>query len=657
MRKPIAWILAVILALGCAGAIAEELPTPDGEAPLPLLYQAEPFEDIVGLQAGSKVTVGSVTEMAGVFATDLFGNNTADLDVRALLHGYGTVAWIRTLGVALDGVPVSDVVPMDLPNGGRSYTFTINNNLRYNNGMPITARDYVFSILLSISPEIAEIGGTQRDMDHIVGAAAYRAGAAETVTGIRLLGDYVYSMEVSAAYLPYFYGLAMLNVIPYPPSVIAPGCEIVDDGQGAYISGPYTAELLETTLLHPETGYVWNPRVTSGPYQLVSYNAQEHVAEFTVNPYYLGNFEWKKPNIETVVFKHVANEDMADALADGSASIINKVIDRQAWLNMNALSQQGTIGFPHAYPRSGFAYLAFACEAGPTASVSVRRAIALAIDQDAFVAEHFIEGMALPVYGYYGLGQWMIGMPIGEKTTEEGIVTVTAQEGVQEYYPEPSIGEAKALLALDGWKLNEEGEPYEDGVGIRYRQDGETLEPLTIKWAKMKDNETADALRQIVEARFAELGIGLEITELILSDMLPHYYRQVDREYDMFNLGSNFTYVFDPYYDYNTADDFSTLVNTSGLKDTALMNLAWQMRRTDARDAEAYVQRWFQFQQRWVDMMPMVPLYSNVYYDFALSDIQGYEIESFIGWAIAMPYVYISDVPLYVVEEDIDEIG
>jgi len=50
-------------------------------------------------------------------------------------------------------------------------------------------------------------------------------------------------------------------------------------------------------------------------------------------------------------------------------------------------------------------------------------------------------------------------------------------------------------------------------------------------------------------------------------------------------------------------------------------------------------------------------LYSNVYYDFALSDIQGYEIESFIGWAIAMPYVYISDVPLYEVEEDIDEIG
>ena len=39
----------------------------------------------------SEITVGSLTQMSGMFFTDGWGNNTADADVRALLHGYSTV--------------------------------------------------------------------------------------------------------------------------------------------------------------------------------------------------------------------------------------------------------------------------------------------------------------------------------------------------------------------------------------------------------------------------------------------------------------------------------------------------------------------------------------------------------------------------------------
>ena len=39
-----------------------------------------------------EVVIGATTQMAGYFFTDLWSANTADMDVRALLHGYSTVA-------------------------------------------------------------------------------------------------------------------------------------------------------------------------------------------------------------------------------------------------------------------------------------------------------------------------------------------------------------------------------------------------------------------------------------------------------------------------------------------------------------------------------------------------------------------------------------
>ena len=39
----------------------------------------------VAMAAGNQLVVGSTTAMSGAFFTDLFGSNTADMDVRARL--------------------------------------------------------------------------------------------------------------------------------------------------------------------------------------------------------------------------------------------------------------------------------------------------------------------------------------------------------------------------------------------------------------------------------------------------------------------------------------------------------------------------------------------------------------------------------------------
>lgn len=52
----------------------------------------------VAMAAGNQLVVGSTTAMSGAFFTDLFGSNTADIDVRALLHGYNLMSWDNETG-------------------------------------------------------------------------------------------------------------------------------------------------------------------------------------------------------------------------------------------------------------------------------------------------------------------------------------------------------------------------------------------------------------------------------------------------------------------------------------------------------------------------------------------------------------------------------
>ena len=44
-------------------------------------------------QPGTHITVGTVSRLTGNFFTEMWGNNTADMDIRELLHGLSTNTW------------------------------------------------------------------------------------------------------------------------------------------------------------------------------------------------------------------------------------------------------------------------------------------------------------------------------------------------------------------------------------------------------------------------------------------------------------------------------------------------------------------------------------------------------------------------------------
>lgn len=569
-----------------------------------------------------ELVVGSNTGISGEFMAGMWGNNTTDVDVRLLLHDYPTIVWQTGEMASINQVAVQNMERQTDESGNQVYTFALNNNLRYSDGSAITAADYVFSALLQASPLIRELGGTNASWDHLVGAIAYTSGSEPVFSGIRLLDRLRFSLTVSKDYLPYYYELSYVHLLPYPISVIAPGCQVEDNGQGAYLTGDFTSEMLANTLLDPVSGYLSHPKVTSGAYRLVSSDLLVKTATFEVNPYYLGNRERKKPAIQRIRLVEVRNADMAQLLSDGQVHLINKISAADAVDAVAALpaGQSATA----AYPRNGFAYLAFAVERDLPSSELLRQALSSMVDKG-FVTRNFLRQYGEPVYAYYSLAQWM---------AQQDLVALEALDK----YPF-DLNQAEALLEQDGWVLQQDGTPYQkDADGLRHKQAGEGLVPLRLIMGLAPNNQAADIAFAHLSANLQQLGGELEAHYLPMGDLLRQYYRQEERVVDLLFLASNFGHIFDPYPTYMTTDNYQGIQNTSGLQDETLLSLAKTLRQTLPGDQTTYYANWLAFQQHWVDVLPMIPLYTNTYTDAFTPRLTGYHPEQYDSWAVAILY-------------------
>ena len=331
MKKLMAYLMAIIMLLSIGanafatntdavmqtetaeateGAEGEEVPEiePDPavvkelgySAARAIAYGVKP-EDIIFYD---NIVVANTTPMRGDFFTELWTNSTSDIDVRNLLHGYNLVRWDGENGAfRADPTVVTGMVGTEnIQSGDRTYTMVLANDLYYSDGSRITAWDYAFSFLLRLSPAIQEIGGAASNGSAILGADDYSNGDSNVLAGVRVTADDVLAVTLNGDYLPFFFELGLLSCNPYPISVIAPGCEVRDDGNGVYIRGNCNAALLNSTV-NGADGYRINPSVVSGPYKLTSFDGV--TAEFERNDYYKGNADQEEHCKESSYFFHV----------------------------------------------------------------------------------------------------------------------------------------------------------------------------------------------------------------------------------------------------------------------------------------------------------------------------------------------------------------
>ena len=214
-----------------------------------------------------ELKVATINPMNGNFMSDVWGKLTSDIDVRYLLHGYDLVRWNGDEGMfEPDDTVVSGIVVTTDGSGDDMFTIALYPDLYYSDGSRITAWDYAFSTLLRISPEVEAIGGNIRRPEYLQGYEEYAAGDVPYLSGFHVINDDMFAITIKGEFLPFFYTLGLLSTTPCPISEIAPGVRVADDGQGVYLTNEsgsgdpvFTAELLEKTLLDPETGYVSHP--------------------------------------------------------------------------------------------------------------------------------------------------------------------------------------------------------------------------------------------------------------------------------------------------------------------------------------------------------------------------------------------------------------
>ena len=271
-----------------------------------------------------------------------------------------------------------------------------------------------------------------------------------------------------------------MDVSPTPIQAIAPGYAVRDDGRGAYLTlaENATAEVgvpAPLTLDLPPNKPERRKRLrTSAPHHLRAIPAsdvrrgQPARPPWRLNPNYQGNFEGRKPELPAIKIVYMDNVSAMDAFERGDVQIVHKLTDASEVARARALQSNGG-GEVINFLSAGYSFLAFACEQAPTDDVNVRKAIAMCIDRNAFCTDLF-QNNALPVYAYYGYGQWMVSQNA---------------EALAKYEIGFDVDSARDLLIKAGYTYNEDGKLYEDGKQqVRCRIKKGRLMPLELRWGQ-----------------------------------------------------------------------------------------------------------------------------------------------------------------------------
>ena len=651
MKKIICWLLTAALALGACSAFAEEeIQTfDDAESASSTLFDEIAEDAALVPYDYDSITVGNPTPLNGQFFTDLWGNDTSDTDVRHLVTGYNLIAWDGEISrFRFDRSVVSGAMVSDDADGNRSYLITLYSDLFYSDGTPIQAWDYAFSVLLQCSPLIAELGGHPAVYDYLVGYEDYAAGKTPYIAGLRVPADNIIIFTVKKEALPYFYELSRIAFYPYPIRKIAPGCRVYDDGAGAYIGGPFSADLLKATILDPANGYMVHPDPSSGPYCIQSFDGL--TAIFEINPFFKGNEEGKKPRIKRITYTVADNSTMIEALGSGAFALLNKVAKSSTIIDGLRLCMDSAQYTRSTYPRIGLTYIYFNPESALVQEQKVRQAIAHCFDKQRFIQD-YVGAFGLEMEGLYGLGQWMYSAATGSldypaELPENATPAETAayEEGAEAWDQlsldgltryEPNIETAVGLLEEAGWTLNEQGEPFDPQVdSVRCRMVGSELRRLELTLGYQVGAELEAAFTAYFTDLLAQAGIRLTLVPLEFDTIVEAHNEHIFDSLDLLYFGDNFNISFDPALFFWGDDEAREDSLYAAYQE--LFALSKDMDYTEPDDILGYMQKWILFQERLSQLLPIIPVYSNIYFDFYTRELDEYWIEEHISWAKAI---------------------
>lgn len=618
-------------------------------------------------KADGQVFIGTSTEASGDWAYSAFvrNPNATDKAVMTLTDDMTTVDSDQHGDYGINKTVVKSYERIEEENGNVTYKFVINDGLKFNNGEAVTAQNFVAWTMFVTSPAGKEMGVVSATYNMLPGGLAYRNGETNVLSAVRLYDEKTFSITIAktgedgeTSYLPYYYDITYAAMQAVNLTYwFGEGWSVKDDGEGVYFVNAdgkeFTAETVGETV--EAARFATGNRVTAGPYNLVSFDQSSREIVLEVNENYNGNFEGQKPGIQKLVIVKTSEDTVMDMITTGQIQIYSQIADGSEVNAVMDLIEAGTINSSTSqYDRAGYGYFGFACDLGPTQFTEFRQAIAYLLDRVEF-AQTFCKGWGSVVHGPYCTAFTMTAKTDIEKKINH-----------YDYNPEKAV----ELLKQAGFVYNADGSDYVDGSGeVRYAKvteeqakyyesfnkvlaDGTILMPATVNWASSEGNAVSALLSTMLANSDATKAAGVSIvkTEMTFPSLLSYMYRQETNgavgdftvpTYNMFNLATGYNGgVYDESYNWTTDPEYIEQgMNVQHLYDKELDKLSMDMvYGVEPGDEATYLSLWEKYIIRWNELLPMVPLYSNIYVTVYPNTIDNYAEDSFWGFERAILY-------------------
>lgn len=618
-------------------------------------------------KADDQVVIGTSTEASGDWAYSAFvrNPNATDKAVMTLTDDMTTVDSDQHGDYGINKTVVKSYERIEEENGNITYKFVINDGLKFNNGEAVTAQNFVAWTMFVTSPAGKEMGVVSATYNMLPGGLAYRNGETNVLSAVHLYDEKTFSITIAktgedgeTSYLPYYYDITYAAMQAVNLTYwFGEGWSVKDDGEGVYFVNAdgkeFTAETVGETV--EAARFATGNRVTAGPYNLVSFDQSSREIVLEVNENYNGNFEGQKPGIQKLVIVKTSEDTVMDMITTGQIQIYSQIADGSEVNAVMDLIEAGTINSSTSqYDRAGYGYFGFACDLGPTQFTEFRQAIAYLLDRVEF-AQTFCKGWGSVVHGPYCTAFTMTAKTDIEKKINH-----------YDYNPEKAV----ELLKQAGFVYNADGSDYVDGSGeVRYAKvteeqakyyesfnkvlaDGTILMPATVNWASSEGNAVSALLSTMLANSDATKAAGVSIvkTEMTFSSLSSYMYRQETNgavgdftvpTYNMFNLATGYNGgVYDESYNWTTDPEYIEQgMNVQHLYDKELDKLSMDMvYGVEPGDEATYLSLWEKYIIRWNELLPMVPLYSNIYVTVYPNTIDNYAEDSFWGFERAILY-------------------
>ena len=626
----------------------------------------------------------------------------SDQDIQKLTIGYGTMETNQGGAYVWNETAVKDHTETDNDDGTATYTVTINEGLTFSDGTPITAANYLAQVMAFSTPVAVAAGMPGTLGQSFVGYKEFNAytgeeteGASKVFSGIRLLDEYTFSVTVTVEYASYYFAYTYAAFDPAPLGLwLGDGVEIKDDGEGCYLSDAFYAK--DAAAHMSESRYDVSTYPFSGAYVITDWDQGTKQCTLTINPEFKGNFEGQTPSIETIVYVFVVSETQLEQLKTGAVDVLSGITggdDTKA-----ALAIVDDVNFSEVhYQRAGYGKVEFECDFGPTMFPEVRQAITYLLNRTEF-CQTFTGGYGVVVDGPYSpdfdmwkavqddieLIDYTFSPDTAKKVLEEGgwiynskgepyVEGATGVDAVRYKKLTAEEANAKDIFGNDAGNKTYASVANTDNVVYKTVEiNGEYYMPLAINWFGTTPNNVTDLLNTNLanSSDVSAAGMVIRATTGDFTTLLGNIYRDASMGYGgtpiygMFNLATgwnnavyDYSYnwnpspdwadyssnkVIDPYdlaFPYDLAADrltYEEAVEASGDKlgmDYLSMGMVY-----NATTEDEYNEWWMAYIERWNELMPDIPLYSNYYYDVYNANIENFVTSPFFGPARAILY-------------------